>query len=171
MKLNTSNFPSNTSDNIKDIYFNIYKITNSIINVTYFNDKYLTYFRFNPNINDNNIKYYTYSLGYLEHTKLVLFLIPENNTIQNNTINIVKLNFTNEKKNIKIKTYNVSIYTSRVNCIPINNDNIVCEFIEYRIYSEKYGNPIYNKQHYLVLLQNETDISKEAIKILDKKCK
>ena len=164
MKLNTTKFPANTSENIKDIYFNIYE-AGYYINVTYFNEKYLSSFLFNPN--SKNITYDSYKVEHLEHNKLLLFLSPENYTIQNNTINIVKLNFTNEKKRFTIiKSYNLSIYSSRVNCIPINNDIILCQFNEYIIYKEK--SYIYNKKHYLALLQNETDISKQAIIVFDK---
>ena len=71
-KLNTKEFPKNSSENILDIYFNFNYINSSSININYFNENYTSFYIYNPNI--DNITYRHISFDIISEKKFVLFL-------------------------------------------------------------------------------------------------
>lgn len=130
-RINTTEFPKNSSEDISDIHFHFDYIYPSIINIAYFNEKYISYYILNPNT--ENITYKHISLEVKEKNNLILFLHPENSTY-NSSINIVQFDYKSEEKLKIIKTYSFKSQKNIINCNCVsassNNNNIICGFIE-----------------------------------------
>ena len=144
--IRTKEFPKNSSENISDIHFHFNYINASTINITYFNEKYISHYIYNANT--PNITYKHISLEVKEKNKLILFLHPTNNTY-NSSINIVEFDFKSEEK-LKIrKTYYFQSDKEILNCycvsVSANKDDILCGLIEYYLS----GGLIYNIPSYL----------------------
>ena len=123
--IRTKEFPKNSSENISDIHFHFNYINASTINITYFNEKYISHYIYNANT--PNITYKHISLEVKEKNKLILFLHPTNNTY-NSSINIVEFDFKSEEK-LKIrKTYYFQSDKEILNCycisVSANKDDI-----------------------------------------------
>ena len=129
--LNITEFPKNSSKDISDIHFHFEYISSAAIIITYFNEKYISYYIFNPNT--ENITYRHISLEVKEKSNLILFLHPENSTY-NSSINIVQFDYKSEEKLKIIKTYSFQSKKNIINCNCVsasaNNNNIIYGFIE-----------------------------------------
>ena len=128
-KLNTKEFPKNSSENILDIYFNFNYINSSSININYFNENYTSFYIYNPNI--DNITYRHISFDIISEKKFVLFLQPHYLKF-NSSINIVEFDFKSEEKLKinKIYSFKTSMITN-VHCVPIDKNKFMCGLIEF----------------------------------------
>jgi len=138
--LNTTKFPKNSSEDISDIHFHFDYIFPSIINISYFNENYSSYYIFNSNrdsIITDNITYKHASFDVKEKNILILFLQAYNST-DNSSINIVQFDYKSEEKLKIIKRYSFNSQKNIINCNCVsastNNNNVLCGFIEHEKY-------------------------------------
>lgn len=127
--LKTKDFPSNSQEDIKEIYFNFIYINATAINITYFNKKYSSFYIYNSN--KENDTYSHISFQVIKNNKLILFLNSKKSNVSS-LINIVEFDYKSEEKIKIIKTYNYFSKRSSYNCycITTSNNTIICGLIE-----------------------------------------
>ena len=152
-KLELEPFPTNSSEPMEDFYLNFNYINYSAINITFFNEKYISSFIYNA-----GSIYYHISIEELGYNKLAIFYNPRNSSLYNSTINFANIDFKNKKLNFT-KTYTIDGISNRANCycVSTSNNNTVCGIIEYFSIGYLY-NDILN--YSLVLLKDESPIEK-----------
>ena len=147
-KLNYKNFPKDSNEN-ENICFHFEYVNYSTINITYFNEKYVSYYIYNANKDGD--KYEHISLEVLSDNKLILFLNDINS--YQSYINEVEFDYQNEVKLKILNTYKADISKKKANCYCSysTDKDIICGLIE--LTTDKSTNKF---EYSLTVLQNRT---------------
>ena len=135
--------PMNSSDiDIDNFYFHYNYISPTIIQLFFFNEKYISTFNFTA-----NSSFYHISIDKIGKNEYILFFNSNDKTIKN-YISLVNIDYKKQEFNI-MKTFDIQTITGRANChcVKTSKDNYVCGLVE-------------TKNSSLILLKEDSPIEK-----------